>query len=100
MRLSTNSIFVIKTAIHETFPGRPDVLLFGSRVDDKKRGGDIDLLIVDDLPQSQLEFAKIKALTKIHMKLGEQKIDMVVTPNPKADKRPVVRQAMEQGIIL
>jgi predicted nucleotidyltransferase len=100
MRLSSNSISVIKSAIQDNFPGQVDTFLFGSRVDDNKRGGDIDLLIIDNLPQAQLEIAKIRALTTIHVKLGEQKIDMVVSSNPEEDRRPVVQMALTQGVRL
>ena len=100
MRLSQNSIRVIKSAVQDNFPGQVDTFLFGSRVDDTKRGGDIDLLIVDNLPQSQLERAKIRALTTMHVKLGEQKIDMVVTSDPENDRRPVVQLARMQGVRL
>jgi predicted nucleotidyltransferase len=100
MRLPNNSISVIKSAIQDNFPGQVETFLFGSRVDDNKRGGDIDLLIIDNLPQSQLEMAKIRALTTIHVKLGEQKIDMVVTANPQKDRRPVVQMALAQGVLL
>lgn len=100
MRLSDYSIRIIKSAVQDHFPGQADTFLFGSRVDDNKRGGDIDLLIVDNLPQAQLELSKIRALTTIHVKLGEQKIDMVVTSNPEEDRRPVVQMALAQGVRL
>ena len=100
MRISNNNISVIKSAIQDNFPGQVETYLFGSRVDDSKRGGDIDLLIIDNLPQSDLEMAKIRALTTIHVKLGEQKIDMVVTANPAKDRRPVVQMALTQGVRL
>jgi len=35
----------IRTAVAETFGEDANIWLFGSRVDDNKRGGDIDLLI-------------------------------------------------------
>lgn len=100
MRLSHNSIQVIKSAIRDHFPGQAETYLFGSRVDDNKRGGDIDLMIVDNLPQEQLELSKIRALTAIHVKLGEQKVDMVVTADPEQDRRPVVQIARKQGVRL
>ena len=76
------------------------MFLFGSRVDDHKRGGDIDLLVVSDLRQNDMEAAKIMAVTKIQMALGEQKIDMIVTNDPARDVRPVVREALQHGIEL
>jgi len=48
VRLSQNYVRVIKEKFQNTFKSGK-IYLFGSRVDDEKRGGDIDLyLIVDD----------------------------------------------------
>ena len=45
MRLTPEQVTIIKKAGAETFGDSARVWLFGSRVDDHKRGGDIDLLI-------------------------------------------------------
>jgi predicted nucleotidyltransferase len=52
------------------------IFLFGSRADDAKQGGDIDLLI-----QSQIITDEIKRRIKIKLydAIGEQKIDMVIS---------------------
>ena len=50
------------------------LLLFGSRVDDSKRGGDIDLLVITHT----LGFPdKLQILADLHQQLGDQKIDLV-----------------------
>ncbi len=74
MRLSKKEIEVLKAALDNL--GKPYKLyLFGSRVDDNKRGGDIDLLVVSkeltrrDLRRVRVEFFK---------HFGEQKIDIVL----------------------
>jgi len=100
MRLSEQSVQAVKAAVQTAFPGHSKLLLFGSRVADDKRGGDIDLLVVSDVPRSAREAAKINAIVKIQMALGEQKIDMVVTADPALDTRPVVREAVRYGIEL
>ncbi len=45
MRLSETERKVIRTAAVEFFGDDAEIWLFGSRVDDSKKGGDIDLLI-------------------------------------------------------
>ena len=45
MRLSTDQIFAIRQAATVAFGQGTSVWLFGSRVDDAKKGGDIDLLV-------------------------------------------------------
>lgn len=45
MRLTEDQIRVVKLRAAEYFGPDADVWLFGSRVDDSERGGDIDLYI-------------------------------------------------------
>jgi predicted nucleotidyltransferase len=100
MRVSDKNVAIFKNTIHSVFPGETKVFLFGSRVDDNKRGGDIDLMVVSDLRSNALETAKIMAITKIQMALGEQKIDLIVTNDPERDPRPVVREVLQHGVEL
>jgi len=46
MRLSQNYVNVIEQYTHNIFGNETKVFLFGSRVDDSRRGGDIDLYTV------------------------------------------------------
>lgn len=70
------------------------VYLFGSRVDDKKKGGDIDLLILSSILTSDDKRA-IKS--KLYELLGEQKIDIVLAVD---DSEPFVKIALETGVVL
>ena len=45
MRLTPEQVNIIKRAVADTFGNKARIWLFGSRADDHKRGGDIDLLI-------------------------------------------------------
>ena len=79
--------------------------LFGSRVDDAKKGGDIDLLVRPQ-PRTAANAAeplqaftqKIKMLTLLERDLGERKIDLVV--EQAQDPRPIVEVAHNTGIRL
>ena len=79
MRLTKEEIQAIKTTFKEVFVDG-DIYLFGSRVDDSKKGGDIDLYI--STPQKKdLVSKKIEFLVKLKQKIGEQKIDVVLDYN-------------------
>ncbi len=72
MRLSKQYQHTIKKYFQEFF-GTGDIYLFGSRVDDFKKGGDIDLyLVLDD--NSKLFEKKLKFLSRVKKELGEQKM--------------------------
>jgi len=93
VRLSNEERTIIKTAVLRYDPNAK-VYLFGSRVYDHKKGGDIDLLIFSDT-LTFLDKAKIKST--IFEKLEEQKIDITIA---KDDSDPFVKIAFEEGIPL
>ena len=75
--------------------------LFGSRADDSKRGGDIDLLIeTDQTDINALTRAEITFLTQLQMKLGEQKIDVLLDYPSRKTRPPIFAIAKTTGILL
>jgi predicted nucleotidyltransferase len=77
------------------------VRLFGSRVDDQKRGGDIDLLISTSQCDVQaLMRAEIALLTKLQNQLGEQKIDLLLDYPSRTVRPPILSIAMQTGVLL
>ena len=74
MRLLKKEVEIIKTVIAK-YDESARIHLFGSRVSDSKRGGDIDLLVFSD----KLKYDENLRI-KIELKelLGDQKIDLVV----------------------
>ena len=76
MRLEKIIIDKIKEAIYESL-GNVNIYLFGSRTDDMKKGGDIDLAIDIDISASQFRKNKIKVLTNLFKKDFDFKIDIV-----------------------
>jgi predicted nucleotidyltransferase len=59
MRLSKRVVIILQESIKKSF-GDANIYLFGSRTDDSKRGGDIDLAI--ETPLSKQEFRKKKSI--------------------------------------
>lgn len=70
------------------------VYLFGSRVDDTKKGGDIDLLVMSARLTSD---DKRTIKMKLYDLLGEQKIDLLIAAN---DSDPFVKLALNSGVEL
>ena len=98
MRLTQKEQKAIKETFLEIFP-TGDIYLFGSRVDDTKRGGDIDLYIVLEkkLALSALFNNKIDFLVELKGKIGEQKIDVLIS---KDKNRLIEQEALKKGIKL
>lgn len=97
MRLKNEDIAQIKSVTKTFFGKDAKVYLFGSRVNDKKRGGDIDLYIETGIKKNIVE-KKIKMQGKLQEILGERKIDIVVN-NFRSDKF-IYQVAKQEGIAL
>ena len=69
--------------------------LFGSRLDDSRRGGDIDLLIETDLAPAQAALRRVDLLAELWLALGERKIDVVLDHDAAASD--IVLRARRQG---
>ena len=99
MRLSDYQILKIKQAVRNVLGDEARVMLFGSRVDDAQRGGDIDLYVETNHESPDYVAASCRIAAKIQMSLGEQKIDVLIgAPNIK--EQPIHRVAKEHGIKL
>jgi predicted nucleotidyltransferase len=72
------------------------VWLFGSRADDGKKGGDIDIAILSEKISKDV-MQEIKVRRFICDRIGEQKIDIVTTTN---GKEAIFRLAVAEGIQL
>lgn len=77
MRLTKQQIHCLIDATHSCFGDNADIWLFGSRVDDTKKGGDIDLYIETDLEKNTI-VAKLEMRRLIWPIFGEQKIDILI----------------------
>jgi predicted nucleotidyltransferase len=99
MRLSPEEIAAILQCAVRHFGPDTKVRLFGSRIDDWRRGGDIDLFIETsaELP-SPLE-AELRFLVDLKNRLGDRKIDVLLR-RPEERRSFVDDVARERGIVL
>lgn len=70
------------------------IILFGSRADDTKRGGDIDIAVISEKIRRE---DKTKIRLRLYDLIGEQKIDILLA---KDEARPFVRLAKKSGVLL
>lgn len=93
MRITEFERQAIKNAVFSIDP-HAQVFLFGSRVSDEKKGGDIDLLVLSsDIDREQIRKIKIE----LYDQIGEQKIDILLAPDTDD---PFVEIALERALLL
>ena len=93
MRLAPEEQAAIHDAVHSA-DADARVYLFGSRVDDNAKGGDIHLLV---LSKKINVMAKLQILATLHQQLGERKIEVAVFADAN---RPFAKIALEHGVLL
>lgn len=76
MRLEKLTIDKLKNAVQNSF-GDVNIYLFGSRVDDSKKGGDIDIAIDANLSRVEFRKKKAKFISNLLKNDFELKIDVV-----------------------
>ena len=79
VRLKEEEIKALKEVIH-SFDPSAEIILFGSRTDLGKRGGDIDLLVVSKKIDNR---ARRKIRVELLKRFGDRKIDLLVVGDPK-----------------
>ncbi|MBL0319459.1 MAG: nucleotidyltransferase domain-containing protein [Alphaproteobacteria bacterium] len=99
MRLTEKEIKAICEAFREHFAPGDKLYLFGSRVDDSKRGGDIDLFIQTHETDYDITFQnKIRFTVDLKIRIGDQKIDVVIQSPGR--NLPIYDEALKTGIVL
>ena len=96
MRLENCEIENIKNSTLKIFGADAHVTLFGSRVDDLSRGGDIDLYIQSSIKNNSIA-NKINFLIDLKSAIGDQKVDVTLA---KDSSRLIEQEALTKGIKL
>ena len=100
MRLKDKDIEAIKKVAKLVFGENSTIKIFGSRTDDERRGGDIDLLIRCDSALSRADQyqRKINFLVQLKKIIGDQKIDVIIDSGQQ--NNPVFQDAYKKGVQL
>jgi predicted nucleotidyltransferase len=96
MRLSYHERQVIHEEAHTIFGEEAEIFLFGSRVDDRKRGGDIDLYI-KLTNKENLSEKKTRFLSRVKWRTEDQRIDVVFNED---SGRLIEKEALKCGVPL
>lgn len=99
MRLNEKICDIIKSEVVNQLVPDVVVRLFGSRVDDKQRGGDIDLLLEPKRPLEHRIQAECKLAARLFIRLGGRKVDVLIKDST-VPSQLIYEQAIKYGIIL
>ena len=92
VRLTKEELETIRKVIRKYDPDAK-IILFGSRTDLTKKGGDIDLMVISN----KIDYKKRrKILVDLQLSLGDRKIDLIVTDNP--EKTEFTKMAYKYGV--
>ena len=99
MRLSSHTQQIIHDTVAEIFGPDASVMLFGSRIDDNARGGDIDLLVKSDKPMADSRRKALRLAARLQLRLGDQPID-VLTVDPQTELQTIHKEGLRTGVRL
>lgn len=99
MRITPVAISKIKETVTHLVGDEAQVRLFGSRLDDSKKGGDIDLLISSSQPIENPAVLSATIAAQLVRALNGRKIDVLLVA-PNLNKQPIHIMAEQEGILL
>ncbi|MEJ5209723.1 hypothetical protein [Denitratimonas sp. CY0512] len=99
MRLSQEHIRVLKRLAEEEAGPSARLRLFGSRLDDAARGGDVDLLLELDTPVAHPAPLIARLAARASRAMDGRKVDVLLLA-PNLMRQPIHDIAQRQGVLL
>jgi len=89
----------IKTAVEDIAGDDASVILFGSRVDDDKRGGDVDLLVDLPRPVDNPAWLAARLSARVSKLMDGRSVDVLISAR-NLKEYPIHEQARRSGVRL
>jgi predicted nucleotidyltransferase len=99
MRLTSAQIAAIRDSVARLAGAAARVWLFGSRVRDDTRGGDVDLLLELDLPVTEPAQLSARLAAQVSRAMYGRKVDVLIKA-PNLLHLPIHTIALSEGIRL
>jgi predicted nucleotidyltransferase len=99
MRLTDATKEIIKTEIYNILGKDSHITLFGSRISDEEKGGDIDLFIQTPKHLKNRIATECKLTARLYIKLGGRKVDVLIK-DPLSKVKPIYQHALDYGVAL
>jgi predicted nucleotidyltransferase len=99
MRLTVDEVATIRRLVAEAYGPGAEIWLFGSQLDPRRKGGDIDLLVeVPEAAPADLR-RELRVQVELEEGLGGRKVDLIVHRRG-TEEGPFVRIAKREGLRL
>lgn len=99
MRLTAEQITLIRNVVASLAGVDAGVRLFGSRLDDNARGGDVDLLVEIPHPVEAPAPLAASIAGRISRAMGGRKVDVILLA-PNLRRQPIHDEALREGLAL
>ncbi len=99
MRLTTNQIDFIKQLTAQLAGNSAQVRVFGSRLDDTAKGGDLDLLLELTEPVDNPAMLAAQMSARVSRKMYGRKVDVLICA-PNLKKLPIHEVGHREGNLL
>ena len=99
MRITNEQKEKLKKAVTDTIGSEAKLRLFGSRIDDNAKGGDIDILVTTEKKIEHPASIMAKIAAKAMLVMDGQKIDVLLEA-PNLDHLPIHQIAHEKGVLI
>jgi len=103
MRLTTGQHHTIRQVVTEFFGPGARLLLFGSRTDDRRRGGDFDFYVeVSGLTEEEITQRSVKARSCLFRSksFAGRKVDLVIRNRDSDYRTEIYDVATRTGVVL
>ncbi|MBL1259506.1 MAG: nucleotidyltransferase domain-containing protein [Thiotrichaceae bacterium] len=103
MRLTPKQVQCLKGAVARHFGQSAQIWVFGSRIDDQRRGGDYDFYIETSINDpDEIVADKLNVLADLHAtpEFEGEKIDIVIRSAVPGPELPIYKVARETGVPL
>jgi len=99
MRLTPAQIDTIKSTAQAVLGEGAQVTLFGSRVDDAAKGGDVDLMIEVSQPLAEPALMSSRIASRVSRAMHGRRVDVLLKA-PNLMEQAIHRIATQQGVVL
>jgi len=99
MRLTTNQIDFIRQLTTELAGSHAQIRVFGSRLDDTAKGGDLDLLLELPEPVENPAMLAARISTKVSRKMHGRRVDVLISA-PNLKRLPIHEIGHREGKLL